>query len=419
VQALLPRLSLICIGLTPLFFLTVSHWTHIFFFVLTIIGIHQWLTGRSKLSEQDFLPILILASSVIAILTAQTLRGEITPRELDAPARFLLAIPIYLLIRNLLETQRLSASHVFNLLVATSATALGTLPYFVDDQRTASFGGRIATAQADVNTLGSYLGVLLVICLLGTYRQLSNTKPKAWVITLLSLSIMVGISSLIDTQSRGAWIACGLTTAMLALLLIRQNPAKVGKALFALAIIGSIAVAFSNHERALKRVTSIGTDVAAWANSEGRITSGSVRLDMLRISAELIKEKPLLGYGELGYAERLTDQKYQERYNPETLDVMSKTGPHQEVAARTLQSGLFGFLASVLILTGPVLCLLKSYRKTPSNPLLMVGLLFTSQTLLLQCTIEPFTLKYLASFNAVMLALFLAVSSAKLNRESL
>jgi hypothetical protein len=77
-----------------------------------------------------------------------------------------------------------------------------------------------------------------------------------------------------------------------------------------------------------------------------------------------------------------------------------------------------GLLAGLILFLGPIIYLartkpIKAIRdQTDQAFITLMGLLFFVQLFVLQFTIEPYALRFLASFNAVMLAVFLAVANA-------
>lgn len=428
-QALLPRLSLICIGLTPLFFLSVRHWVHIWFFVLFLLGTTYWVTSKASITRKDFWPLIILASPIVAILISQLLRAEFTAKSFDAPARLLAAVPIYLLLRDQISKQTLRAGHLTKVLMLSSALALLVLPFFIDEARTAFYGDRIATERADTNTLGSYVGVLIILACIGLWHSLGQRVAGkgqwSWLaqFLLLLLALVVGVGALLATQSRGAWIAFAICLTLLLVYLLRLRPRRgllaIGLGLLALAISAGLG----DTARYADRLQSIPAEVASWVAQEKPVTSGSIRLSMLEASYELLKERPLSGYGHLGYAQRLKESPYLEDFSRQTREVLAQTGPHQGLAARALESGLPGLLAGLVLFLAPIAYLYRAnslwaIRAQKENAfLLLMGLLFFVQLFALQFTIEPYALRFLASFNAVMLAVFLSVARVSKDQE--
>lgn len=421
-QALLPRFALICIGLTPLLFLSVRHWVHIWFFILFLLGTTYWVVSKASISRKDLWPLIILASPVIAILISQLLRAEFTAKSFDAPARLLAAVPIYILIRDQLAQKVLRAGQLIQALALSSALALLVLPLFIDEARTAFYGDRIATERADTNTLGSYVGVLIIFSCIGLWhtfsQQAASRNRRSWLAQVLVLlfALMVGADALLATQSRGAWIAFVICLAVLLICLLRLRP-KQGLQAIALGLLTlAISAGLGDTARYAERIQSIPAEVASWIHAEKPVSSGSIRLNMLEASYELLKERPLSGYGHLGYAQRLKEQPYLDDFSRQTREVLSQTGPHQGLAARALESGTPGLLAGLTLFLGPIVYLyranpLKAIRAQKMNAfLLLMGLLFFVQLFALQFTIEPYALRFLASFNAVMLAVFLSVA---------
>jgi O-antigen ligase len=414
------QISLLCLGMAPTFFLTIPHWVHYWYLLLLLTGLAYALQHRPEVTGNDTLPLLILAAPFIATLSAQIFRDEVLLRSLDSPSRLLCAIPIYFLLRDILKTRMLEAASLFNTLIWSSVVALITLPYFIDDARTLFYGGRIATDRVDTNTLGSYIGILLTFVLIGIWRTLSDyLRRDRRPITLLALSLLtlgslVGMFLLMQTQSRGAWI--GFLGASVTLSILAWRLQQSGRL-----VIGMMAVAAAlflllvmNEPAYQSRLLSIPQSLSAWIETGNQETSGGIRMSMLTATFHLFLDQPLAGYGEKGYISALSAQSFEAAYDPLTLAALKGAGPHNGILDQMLENGALGLGSSLLLYLAPVLLLLtglrKNYREKTSNnaDLQLCGVVFLLQTLLLQFTINPYGLRMLATFNALMLALFLA-----------
>lgn len=405
--------------MAPILFLAVGPWVYFWYFLLLTAALVYCISAPPKVTAKDVLPILVLSTPFLAVLLSQSIRGDLLLRSFDSPSRLLCAIPIYLLIRDKLATGELQPTTIFQALAWASSIALLVLPWFIDDTRTAQYGGRIATETVDTNTLGSYVGILLVTVVMGTWRQIQDTLATSvtWVtpLTLAAylISFSVGIDILLQTKSRGAWIGFTCTTlALLTVLIILSRRRSKPTALLAAILI--LLTAMSINTAQLDRVKSIPAEIISWMNTGQGVTSGGIRLNMLQVSLTLFIEQPLAGYGEKGYETRLKEEDMLLIYGSQTLNDMSGAGPHNGIVENILQTGTFGLIASLFLYILPPILFFRRLKRTTKdinmNDLLLrvLGLAFVFQILILQLTTSPNGLRAFASFNALLLALFWA-----------
>jgi len=395
------------------------HWVHLWYLFLIAVGLTYCISHRPKITSQDFLPTLTLATPIFAVLIAQALRGEVLMRSFDSPSRLLFAIPIYLLIRDKFLSGDLKPSAVLHVLTLGATLALLSLPFFLNDERAAFYGGRIATTSVDTNTLGSLIGVLLMIVFLGSWRVLRDilgaSRGRVTAVTLIAnmTALAFGVEMLLQTQSRGAWIGFGCAVVVTSTLLLTAEHKKHWKlALFVMTIITLIA-ANTISKQHIERMKSIPAEVLSWIHNNQQETSGGIRLSMIQMSIELFLEKPVSGYGERGYAQRISEEDFTRRYGAQTINDMGKAGPHNGILDQALENGTSGLLASLTLYLIPVLMLLRVKQRRGTEVIVdrmlkVLGVAFFIQILALQFTINPYGLRMLATFNALMLALFMA-----------
>lgn len=415
---------LLCIGMVPVCLLTMRHWVHLWYLLLLAVGLTYCLSHRPKITSQDLLPTLILATPLLAVLIAQAFRGEVLMRSFDSPSRLFCAIPIYLLIRDKFTSGELKPSAVLNVLTLGTTVALLTLPLFLNDARTSFYGGRIATTRVDTNTLGSLIGIFLIVVSLGAWRvskeilRASRWRVNAVTLIFFVTALVLGLDMLLQTQSRGAWIGFGCVLVIASSLLLIAEQKKYWKlALLVMTVVALIAANTLSRQH-LERMKSIPAEVVSWILNNQQETSGGIRLSMIQMSIDLFLEKPVSGYGERGYAQKITDEKYTGIYGAQTINDMAKAGPHNGILDQALENGTFGLLASLILYLAPVVALFKIQQRVNNESIVsltfkVLGVAFFIQILVLQFTINPYGLRMLATFNALMLALFMAYAASQ------
>ena len=405
--------------MAPLFFLALRHWGQVWYFLLLIIGVLHCIISRPKISGRDLVSVMILVAPFLAVLVASTLRGELLLRSLDSPSRLLGAVPIYFLLRDSIDSGDLDIEKLVTAITSAAAIGLITTALLLDGSRTDFYGGRIATERVDTNALGAYVGIFLCLVLTGlwkTIRKLLHGAHRRTAYAFLALYLIglaIGIHLLLETQSRGGWI--GFLTGLAALLYLTtfdQRNARIATVSWVTPVL--ICTILLSQERHIERALSIPKEIHSWLTTTQQSTSGGVRLSMVQLSADLFFEKPLAGHGERGLSEQVLIDKYSSTYARQTLQDIAGAGPHNGILDQTLENGILGLTAALLLFLAPVLLVMRNLSSLTrsaayENGLIpRIGLVYFLQLLALTFTSNPYGVRMFAALNALMLALLLA-----------
>jgi O-antigen ligase len=138
---------------------------------------------------------------------------------------------------------------------------------------------------------------------------------------------------------------------------------------------------------------------------------------MWRIALRLFSRSPIYGYGDQGYLTLLQSDPEIISLGTSATRVTMHSGPHNDVLAAMLQSGLFGFVSVLSLFLVPVLV----FRKGIKSPVphvrgasllglcLVIGLFFCS------FGEQVLYLKFTSSFYGLMIA---ALSATVLSEEN-
>lgn len=414
--------SLTCLALAVFTFLTIKSAVHVASFALLLIAIAYLISKSITLSKHDYWVLILLAAPTAAIAISQAMNSAYAAPPYDAPSRLLLAAPIYLMIKNELTTLGFYGDKILRTITTVSALTLLVLPLFFDDQRSSMYGGRFSTAHADTNSLGSHVSILLMLSWIGLIKQLRNygrsttTTVRTLKAAYFLTAIVVGTIVIIETQSRGAWIAYIVSGSLAVFYLIRLKLISLKKLMLSLLTSLMIITPLINTQQFNSRFNSIAAELTGWFKDDGGEGSGTIRLNMLLLTMDLLAREPIKGYGTLGYAEQLQASDIRSKYSESTIFFLQHTGPHNGIAAKALESGLLGFLAISALLLAPIIIarrhlLTRARLEHEPTLLALAGLSYFVCLLMLQFTLEPLTLKYIAAFDALMIATFLAIFS--------
>jgi O-antigen ligase len=392
-------LFFVCVALFPVFFLTVRGWTNGFLFLLFLLAItysrHSSSTWRLRnLDIYSFSVILALASGFIAILISQTLRWDFSAREFDGPLRMLLAIPVFLAV----QEKRIDFIRIFqftcpiSLLLALLSAIF--FPFYWRD--------RLATYFVDPITLGNYALVLGFVCLF-SLNVLEKDSPL--MVALKLAGFAAGVSLSVWSQSRSGWLAAPVLLAIW--LIVYRGPggrvARLGMA--GLGVVAAIA-AYCGLDIVRQRVDVSVDSAISWVSGQNPDTSLGLRLTMWRMALVLFFDSPFFGYGDHGYQPLLESHPLITAFASPYARLTMQTGPHNELLANMLRSGIFGLVSTLLLFLVPAFVFLRGL--TSSIPRVhgasLLGLGLVVGLFLSSFGEQVFYLKFQCSFYGLMIA---------------
>lgn len=414
------KVASLLIFLAPAVVMTIPHGGDTCFFLLFILSLVLITLKKQsplkaeppkKLEAADYFIIAILVFPILAVLIGQLMRGGLHSPEFDAPSRILASCAIFFLLRNL--ASGLTISPIVLIGLGASLGAL-TLPLALSSERLTVVGGRFSTDLSWPNDLGAYAGLLTMITLhLITSR--SDSKLPRVVRTLfflgLTCSLIAGAWVLTGAQSRGPWMATMISIgAIVAIrfaepIAISRTKTMVGGG----ALLLGVTLMIATTPNLAQRIDSILQEPAAWAETRQENSSAGQRLSMMIASLKLISLAPSSGYGDFGYLEVACDEKFKTQY-PEhySNSLCAGSGPHNEILARGLQSGLWGVIATSFLLFGPILIFLQALRGSGESlsqrETAALGLVTSLHLAIICMFMEAYSIKFTATFNALLLS---------------
>jgi O-antigen ligase len=352
------------VTLLPLFYLTVKNWTETWLVVLAMIsGYGIW---RSRLTLKSLFPdcatkwiFASLSFPIVAVALSILIRGDLHWRLLaqnldllNGPSRLFLAAIAFLWMRH----RGVQFLTVFN--VTCGLSILLTLPFAHTMQP--GISDRYTTSIMDLDEFSQQISALGLVQIL----FLLFYPPKSrWILILNVLSILAAIKLAIGSGGRGGWIAFP-PVLILAILLYRGRKSILFITLLAL-LTGSIILTYAKPTFR-ERFVSIYTETQDWFH--GKPGGGSGRLTMWTVSWQLIKHRPLTGYGSkhcfwepVYHLDPFTFLRKGVKYQDEEqfLYCLCDTGEHNQYLADYLLIGPLGLLSRCLLLGIPFLILLR------------------------------------------------------------
>lgn len=378
-------------------YLSIKGWTNISLFLLLLPGLlsikaacDSW---KSPTLAADLrLVILCLALPLLAILISQSLRGVWLMRAYDGPSRLMLSIPLLFYFGH----KRLDFARLLRLCAPLALLLIIPVVHSHPDL-IAHWGNRFATPFVDPNAFGTYTLVLAAFCLFSLKPAL-NANPR-WQVYLSLVGLTAGLYLVAGSETRGSW----LTLPVLLLLWLALNRPYLGaKALAGLGsalTLGLISTLWFSPELS-DRLFSSFRELWAWLDGSAPDTSTGQRLTMWRISWELFKHSPWAGYGNSDFHNYLDVPWIEAISTSIARETFAGHGPHNELLANLLRSGIPGGIATLGLLVIPG-HLFWRHRNLESSQL---GLAFITCLLFCGISIEVLTLKYTNSFYGIVIA---------------
>lgn len=255
-----------------------------------------FLKPSFQLSRQDYWVIGALSTYALVVGGMSVL--EDGARGADRPLRFLLAIPVMLLIIRF--PPRLGA--IWGGLAVGTCLAGGWSIW----QKIIEGVGR-AEGYTHVIQFGNLSMLMGVMCFAGVGWALMRPHYRVAWCALLVVGGTMGMFGSLLSGSRGGWIGLPIV----AFILYKGYGKKLSIALKVL-VIGSVMAAglavYAIPQTGVQgRFHEAFNDLSHYFSDENRDTSLGLRFEMWRGASQLILERPLLGWGDSGYREAMSE----------------------------------------------------------------------------------------------------------------
>lgn len=377
----------------------------LFFLLLITSAFCLYRASRLQMSKlRDGYSIafaLAMSSPVLAVFLSQAYHGTFTAPAYDAPSRFLLAVPIFLALRQV-NIKTLAFLQYGLPLGAISGLITGLI---VHDRQ--SFYPRISNMFLHPIHFGD---LALALGFLSLFSIHMVGRDNKFVVVLKLLGWLAGLYASVASGSRGGWLAIPV---MLLAWLIIQNKERhlvrlpVAFALIFLAAVGGYFFVGVIHER----VDFIYTDLmAAWHGNDD--TSLGIRLQLWKVALLLFQENPVFGVGSGGFAPMMTTLSQSGLITQ--LAAHDGAGEvHNYILASMARLGIFGLLSALAIYLVPLALFLKTAKsnRPVTKKASMMGICLVLGFLVFGLSVETFNLKMVAAFYGLTLAVLLAIAT--------
>ncbi|RME56486.1 O-antigen ligase family protein [Candidatus Parcubacteria bacterium] len=221
-----------------------------------------------------------------------------------------------------------------------------------------------------VSDLGAMGGIIPLGAGLALIAALHERRSKFWWGVALAGLILVLL-----LKKRTPLVLYGVMLAVWAgWLFVRHGGLAVWHRWLLVSAVGAVLVVGGYLQRDL--VKAAYQDYVAAVEEGNYVTSLGLRYRMLQLGIQLIKQRPITGWGPSGYkSEGLWPLLEKEEKNPSARDLIAHfTHLHNQFVMDWVLSGIFGFLSGLLLLFYPVYLAVKNQQDRWGSGVLMAGL---------------------------------------------
>lgn len=352
------------------------------------------------LQEKYSLPIIFTMLSItISIFISQAIRQQFILNAYDGSSRLILALPILIAIYRL----KIDFGKILGLSLPLALLAI--LIYAKSGSH--NYGDRLTNHYLDPIFWGNFSIIMGTFCLASIRMSDSITMN---IYKLLGLGL--GVTMSILSQSRAGWVAA---LAMIAILLFVNRKQLTPNQLILYCVLTTmiLAVLYLTVNSFQSRIDTAISEIINWINKTETESSTGHRLTMWKMTAHLFSLSPWIGYGDYSALPIMGNAYIQSFADAESLKTIQCCGPHNEIAAQILRSGIFGFIAllATYFLPAYIFSKLKDQQIKSMGMMLCVGFFVCG------FGTEMLSLKISYTFYAIQLAGLLATSLWKNNAQ--
>ncbi len=349
--------------------------------------------------KYSLLIVFSLLAIVLSIFIGQATRGRFLLGAYDGPSRLIFALPILIAIYKL----KIDFGKILSL---TLPIALLTI-FIYAKSGIHSHGDRLTTHYLDPIFWGNFSIIMGLMCLAGI-EETDSVALKLYKLSGLGLGVTMSILS----QSRAGWVAA-VALIVIWLFINRKHLSLKKIALCSLLTIAAVITLYLTVNTFQSRIDTAISDVINWSNKTQTESSTGYRLTILKMTAYFFSLSPWVGYGEYTSLPIINNSYIQSFADPESIKTIQCCGPHNEIAAHILKSGIFGVCALLATYFLPLYIFIKS----KSHQIKSMGIMLCMGIFICSFGTEMLGLKISYTFYALLLAGLLATTLWKSHEQ--
>lgn len=342
-------------------------------------------------SKYSLLITLAFSAMIFSTGLTQVIHGKLSLPAYDGPIRMLMALPIAIAIYQF----RIHFSKILYLSFPMSLIVIFYLSSFETP-----WGDRLTSPYLDPIFWGNF-SIIIGFMSFASIQLHDHLGMKIY----KAIGLVLGVTMSLLSQSRAGWIAAIIMTFVW-LIMNRKiiSFKKITMVFFIFLVIFSALYFFVDLVKF--RIDLAITEALNWYNQTQSVSSVGIRLTMWKISLHLFSLNPWLGYGDFSSLPVLNDAYITSFADPESIQTILCCGPHNEIAANAIKTGIFGICALLMTYFIPMYVFLQ-HKNTPST---MMGLMLCTGVFVCGFFTEMLSLKIGYGFYAIMTSGLLATT---------
>ncbi|HET9122756.1 MAG TPA: O-antigen ligase family protein [Acidiferrobacteraceae bacterium] len=343
---------------------------------------------------------LAMVALIPAILMSEVVNHQLQPQPYDGAARFLAAVPVYLLLRRTPARILRITQYSFPAGAVASALMAWAHPTY--------FGLRVGSSFLDPIRLGD-LSLALGFMSLLSLNGYATDRPALRILKWLGVACALYVSAV--SGSRGGWLAIPPVLLIWVLHARRSGSRRYllpGLLAAAAVAVGSYWVVPEIHHR----INDISRNFAALKAGNPNTSVGE-RLMLWKVAWQLFWSHPVFGVGPDGFQQAMMPL-YHAGVLTRTVAWTGTTEVHSDIIARVVRYGIFGLAAILAVYLVPLALFVRQARHGATRFMraaAVMGLGFVVAYLVFGLTIELFDLTMNAAFYSLTVAVFLAMAT--------
>ena len=394
------KIAYLLLFLFPVAGMSVRHWISAIFTFLVLLSFFYLSKKAAPLLKEEKTLLWILGIFFAVFLITALANGwtERQTKYLGVEVRYLFAIPLYLMVRQLPQ----AGIWVLRGCVV-GGMALGAQAFY--DIEVLKWGRAVGVYSS--NLLGPY-AVLVIFWTTITF----NKDKKLLIRSLIPISVACSVYAVLMSGSRGAFF--GFTVLLMVWIILNHDFRRVVLATGSLVVFIILVYGLStnvstriddtfNELHSLIKIDNVDVD-------RDLVGGIDARLEMWRASLQLIKEHPVLGIGRGNY-EVVMPEYIEKGRVPKSLEEHGLGHPHNAYLEAFVSKGVVGFLVFMVLLIYPLWCMAKNYKLSASMSLL--GILHVLGFMVFSLTDASTFIK--GNYSTIFLLFLIVFLSSSLN----
>lgn len=393
--------------LYPVVLFHVREGVNICFAVLVVLACGWLVATRAPLcglSRGEGAYAAAMASLTAAIFVSQCWHLNFRSSPYDEAIRYLLAVPVYLMLRA--ARRGVFAGVQYGIPLGAIAAALMVLP-----QLPLAGVDRASTPYMDAIRFGDLsvaLGTLAVAAL--------DRSDPARLSALKLVGAAAALFAALESGTRGGWIALPVVALLWWWLRGRSALSWAVCAVLAATLATAAVMSYLLVAKVHDRVAGFYSDVVSLLH--GNLdTSLGVRFQIWRVAVRLFAENPIFGIGPDEFKSRAVAIGTQGGLFTSEGLYTAQTEVHSQVLREAVSLGVFGIAAIVLIYAVPLLLFVRAASSPAAarsaRQAGFMGACFVASFVVFGLTVEIFNLKLIATFYSLTVAVLLAAVARK------